>query len=242
MENTINPLKSTASAIFLGLVVLSIAILMHGGVIKVGKPVMAPSAQAPTPAQPSQPAEPQVVDVEGLRDNDHILGSKSARVLLIEYSDLECPFCKRFHPTGQQVLDAYEGQVAWVYRHFPLSQIHPKAQKLAEAAECVVDQGGNDSFWKFADAVFATETTPEISALGGIVAKLGYDQNKFKTCLDGGEKASYVDSDYQSGVKAGVNGTPGNILLDTKTGKTIPIPGAVPFETLKTSIDSLLKS
>jgi len=72
--------------------------------------------------------------------------------------------------------------------------------------------------------------------------QIGLDQNKFKACLDSAKYAAYVEEDYQSGIRAGVSGTPGNILLDTKTGKTVPVPGAVPLESLKSSIDSLLKS
>lgn len=247
MNQSINPFYSTPAAILVGCIIIAISILMHGGIIKVGKSATAPAAQVPTPAQPTQPQppQPQQVEVEKLRDNDHIRGSKSARVLLIEYSDLECPFCKRFHPTAQQVVDEYKGQVAWIYRHFPLDQLHSKADKEAEAVECANELVGNDGFWKLTDKIY--EVTPSNNGLNlddlpRLASQVGLDQNKFKTCLDSGKYAQHVEDDYQSGIKAGVNGTPGNILLDTKTGKTIPIPGAVPFETLKTSIDSLLGS
>lgn len=244
MENRLNPFYSTPAAVLLGSLVVALAILLHGGIIKVGKPVSAPAA--PTTAQPATAPQPQPaqVEVEKLRDNDHLRGSRSANVLLIEYSDLECPFCKRFHPTAQQAVDEYKGQVAWVYRHFPLDQIHSKADKEAEATECAKEQAGDDGFWKMADKIY--EVTPSNNGLNlddlpKLASQIGLDQNKFKACLDSGKYAQYVENDYQSGIKAGINGTPGNILLDTKTGKTIPIPGAVPFETLKSSIDALLK-
>ena len=85
---------------------------------------------------------------------DHWRGSKNARFVLVEYSDFECPFCKRFHPTAQQLLDEYKGEIAWVYRHFPLTSLHAKAQKAAEASECVYEQRGDSAFWKFADLLF----------------------------------------------------------------------------------------
>jgi protein-disulfide isomerase len=239
------PFLTTPVAILLSAFLISISILLHGGVIKIGN-LTTGGTGVPTVAQPAQPAgQPapvQPVDVEKLRTDDHVKGDRNARILLIEYSDFECPFCKRFHPTAQQALDQYKGQLAWVYRHFPLTQIHPKAQKLAEASECVYDQGGNDGFWKFTDAVFNDPEVPEIASLSALVGEFGFDQTKFKTCLDSGEKAAYISKDTQSGTAAGVSGTPGNILLDTKTGKTVSVPGAVPFEQLKSAIDSLLQS
>lgn len=181
--------------------------------------------------------------VDKLRDDDHVRGEKSARMLLIEYSDLECPFCKRFHPTAQQIVDEYKGEVAWVYRHFPLDQIHLKADKEAEAIECANELAGNDGFWKLTDKIF--EVTPSNNGLNlddlpKLAGEIGLNQSAFKSCLDSGKYADHVESDYQGGIKAGITGTPGNILLDTKTGKTKLIPGALPFENFKTEIDSML--
>lgn len=197
------------------------------------------------PASPTQaPTFGSADQVEKLRSNDHLRGERNARILLIEYSDLECPFCKQFHKTAQQIVDSYKGQVAWVYRHFPLDQIHSKADKEAEAVECAVELFGNDGFWKLTDKIF--EVTPsnnglDLAALPDLAAQVGLDKNKFKTCLDSGKMAKKVEEDYQSGIKAGITGTPGNILLDTKTGKTQLIPGAVPFDQIKQVIDGLLK-
>ncbi|MBI2327893.1 thioredoxin domain-containing protein [Candidatus Curtissbacteria bacterium] len=182
-------------------------------------------------------------NVESLKNSDYVRGNKKARILLIEYSDLECPFCKKFHPTAQQAVDQYKGQVAWVYRHFPLDPIHSKADKEAEAAECAGELGGQDAFWKFVDKVF--EVTPsnnglELAELPKIAGQVGLDQAKFKTCLDSGKYAAKVEEQYQGGVKAGITGTPGNILYDTKTKKNKLIPGAIDYNALKTQIDSLL--
>lgn len=182
-------------------------------------------------------------NVEKLKVNDHVRGKRDARILLIEYSDLECPFCKRFHPTAQKAVDSYDGQVAWVYRHFPLDTLHPKADKEAEAVECAGDLGGNDGFWKMVDKIF--EVTPSNNGLNlddlpKLATSVGLDEDKFKSCIDSGKYAKHVEEDYQGGIKAGVSGTPGNILLDTKTGKTVVIPGAQPFEQVKQAIDNLL--
>ena len=192
----------------------------------------------------TQPSFGGADQVDKLRQDDHIRGDKNARMLLIEYSDLECPFCKRFHPTAQQVVDEYKGQVAWVYRHFPLDQIHQKADKEAEAVECAYELASNDGFWKLTDKIF--EVTPSNNGLNlddlpKLAGEVGLNQNAFKTCLDSGKMAQHVEADFQNGAKAGVTGTPGNILLDTKTGKTKLIPGALPFENFKTEIDGMLK-
>lgn len=242
MKNSLNPLQSAPAAILVGAAVVAVSVLMHGGIIKIGKP--STTAQ-PQVTQPQQPTEAPQVSVEPLRENDHVRGGRDARVLLIEYSDLECPFCKRFHGTAKQAVDEYKGQVAWVYRHFPLDQIHSKADKEAEATECAGELAGNDGFWKMTDKIF--EVTPsnnglDLETLPTLAFQIGLDKGKFKACLDSGKFAAYVEEDYQGGIKAGVQGTPGNILLDTKTGKTVSIPGAVPYESLKSSIDSLLKS
>lgn len=207
-----------------------------------------PSPTSPSAANSGSSGSPTkegsaATTVEPLRDNDHIRGDREARLLLIEYSDLECPFCKRFHPTAQQVVDSYNGKVAWVYRHFPIDQLHPKGDKEAEAAECAQELAGENGFWKLVDKIF--EVTPSNNGLNlddlpTLASQVGLSADKFKQCLDSGKYAQYVEDDYQSGLRAGVSGTPGNILLDTKTGKTRVIPGAVPFEQLKTAIDTML--
>jgi len=188
---------------------------------------------------PAQPPQGSAKDVEPVNDSDHIRGDKNARIALIEYSDLECPFCSRFHPTAQQVVDEYDGQVMWVYRHFPLDQIHAKARPAAEASECVAEVGGEEAFWKFTEEIFNDQQN-SLSDLDSVVGKLGIDQSAYKSCVDSGKYADHVEEEYQSGINSGVTGTPGNILLDTKTGETILIPGALPFEQVKQSVDKLL--
>ena len=192
----------------------------------------------------NEPSFGSADQVDKLRGDDHIKGEKNARILLIEYSDLECPFCKSFHPTAKRIVDEFNGQVAWVYRHFPLDAIHSKADKEAEAVECANELSGNDGFWKLTDKIF--EVTPSnnglpLEDLPNLAAGVGLNKAKFKTCLDSGKYKDHVEADYQSGIKAGISGTPGNILLDTKTGKTKLIPGALPFENFKAEIDSMLR-
>lgn len=88
-----------------------------------------------------------------ITEADYIKGSADAAVTIIEYSDFDCPFCSRFHTTMNQVSEKYD-DIAWVYRHFPLDQLHPNASTIAVASECVGELGGDEAFWTFADGYF----------------------------------------------------------------------------------------
>lgn len=175
-------------------------------------------------------------------DDDYIRGDKDATVVLVEYSDLECPFCARFHPTMQQVMDEYGDDVAWVYRHYPLS-FHPNAQKAAEGAECVAAQLGNDGFWKYADALFEKNTTNggtlTPANIGEAAAEAGANASTFQTCLDSGEMASVVSTEMAEGTTAGVNGTPGTFVVVDGVAVDF-IGGALPIESVKSYVDKYL--
>lgn len=86
--------------------------------------------------------------------DEHIVGSPTAPIVLVEYSDFQCPYCKMIHPDLKRIVSESGGQISWVYRNFPLYQIHPQAENAANAAECIAAQLGNDAFWKFGDAIF----------------------------------------------------------------------------------------
>lgn len=176
-------------------------------------------------------------------DKDHVRGNRNAEVLLVEYSDLECPFCKRFHPTMQQVLKEYGNKVAWVYRHFPLS-FHANAQKEAEASECAAEQGGEDVFWKYVDTIFdrteSNGTGFALTELRPLAEELGLDGGKFQQCLDSGKYEKLAKDQLDGGSAAGVSGTPGTIIV--VNGKpTDLINGALPFEQAKSQIDAALQ-
>jgi len=173
---------------------------------------------------------------------DRILGDANAPIKIVEYSDMECPFCKSFHETMHQVMDAYPGKIAWVYRHFPLSQLHSKAPKEAAAAECAYTLGNNDIFWDYIDKVF--ETTPsnnnlDLTLLSKIATDVGLDQKKFEECLTNDTTAPYVAKDYQNAVDIGAQGTPFPIIITPK-GETFALGGAAPFDVMKQVIDNIL--
>jgi protein-disulfide isomerase len=232
-------IASIGLAFFVGLLWQKVQNLESGSGTKVTGTVG--TAQANPQATPQAP--PQAGEVDPVTEDDYVKGNRNARIALIEYSDTECPFCKRFHPTAQQAVDEYSDDVMWVYRHFPLEQIHSKAPKQAEALECAGKLAGNEGFWALTDKIF--EVTPsnnglDNSTLPDLAAGVGINKSAFQACLDSGEMAQNVSDDFQSGTKAGVTGTPGNILLDTKTGESILIPGAVPYPQVKQAIDDML--
>ena len=218
-------------AFFTGYLFFKVQNLQQGGVAQ-----GAPAQQPPAP-------ELNLDKIPKVTKDDHIRGSMDAKLVLVEYSDYECPFCKSFHPTMKQVLDEYGDKVAWVYRHYPLS-FHQNAQKEAEASECITELGGNDAFWKYTDIIFertkSNGTGFALTDLKPLAEELGLDGIKFQQCLDSGKYTSKVTDELNDGSKGGIQGTPGTVII-TKDGKRELIGGALPFEQVKTQIDSLLK-
>ncbi len=92
--------------------------------------------------------------MKAVDSSDHIKGDPNAPIKLVVYTDMQCPFCAQFHATALQVVDEYNGQVALVYRHFPLDQLHPTTRALSEGSECAAELGGGDAFWAFFDKAF----------------------------------------------------------------------------------------
>lgn len=187
----------------------------------------------PTPT-PSGQTE---INIDGIQEDDWVRGDRNAEVTIVEFSDVDCPFCTRFHSTMNQVLAEYDGQVNWVYRHFPLTSLHPEASKKAEAAECVGELGGNDKFWAFLDEIFEQDET--LSGVADIAASVGVDRGAFQTCLDSGKHASAVSADSSAAQRAGGRGTPYSVII--AGNQKVAIPGALPFESVKTSLDSILR-
>ncbi|HEX9811809.1 MAG TPA: thioredoxin domain-containing protein [Burkholderiales bacterium] len=169
--------------------------------------------------------------------SDHIYGNPTAPVTLIEYSDFECPFCKRFHDSVKQVVDASKGQVKWVYRHFPIEQLHPvKARKEAVAAECAGELGGHDAFWKFADRFFeltpSNNRTDVDTVLPQIAREIGLDEKQFASCVASGRHDQRIDKDIRDAQTSGANGTPWSVIV-SKGGKTYVLSGAQPQAAIK---------
>ncbi|MBI5913627.1 thioredoxin domain-containing protein [Candidatus Azambacteria bacterium] len=192
------------------------------------EPTTAPGQQAPA-----------AITIKAVSAADHIFGDINAPVKVVEFSDLECPFCKRFHVTMQQTVAAYSGQVAWVYRHFPIDQLHSKARKEAEATECAGELGGNDKFWAYTNRLI--EVTPsnnglDLAELPKIAKYVGLDAAKFTQCLESGKYASKIEAEIQEAVAAGARGTPYSVVISASGEKSV-IPGALPFEDARQPLD-----
>jgi len=183
--------------------------------------------------------------VDPVTSTDHIIGNPNAKVIIVEYSDTECPFCKTFHATMNQIMSEYGkgGNVAWVYRQFPIAGLHPKAHYESQATECAGKLGGNTKFWEYLNKIF--EITPSNNGLDAaelpkIAEQIGLDVTAFNKCLESGEMKKIVDAGLTSGNKAGVSGTPSSFILVNKKPVS-GINGAQPYEAVKAQIDELLK-
>ena len=176
--------------------------------------------RAPATSQPNTAAvalsQGGLEKLDPIDSTEHVLGNANAPIKIVEYSDLECPYCKAFHLAMDDLIAKYSGeQVAWVFRNFPLDR-HPKAMPEAVAAECVARLGDNDKYWRYIDQIFATTPSNnglDLAVLPQFAADLGIDATNFQNCFDNNETKSIIDADYQNGVEIGVDGTPYGIMI-----------------------------
>lgn len=217
---------------FLG---LAAAALLIGGTLAAGNA----AAQANQPAAAPNSAE----FLRPVTPRDHLRGSPDAPVKIVEFGDTECPLCKRFHPTLQRVVAEYPGKVAWVFRHYPVDEIHPKARKEAEATECAAELGGNDKFWAYLDRVYAiTPSNDRLDPvqLPRIAEYVGLNRAQFESCLKSGKHAQRVAEDVADALAAGATGTPYTVVI-APNGRLFAILGAQPYATVKLVVDIALQ-
>lgn len=195
---------------------------------------------APTAAAPSQAVD-NTGKVNPVTEDDHIKGSLDAEIMIVEFSDFDCPFCSRFHDVMNNITKKYSAdEVAWVYRQFPLEQLHPQAPGVAIASECVAEIGGNDAFWSFANGYFSARGAGDKIAHGELIPKLvtaaGVGQSEFTECFESGRYTADLQSDIDDAVETGGRGTPWSIIIGP-TGKTYPINGALPQQAVEQLIE-----
>jgi len=191
--------------------------------------------------QPTQPGSTVAnVSIAG----NLIMGKKDAPVTMIEFSDYQCPFCRRFFETTLPTLKAEyiaTGKVRYVFRDFPLDQIHPYARKAAEAAHCAGDQG---KFWEMHDLLFQNQQALQVESLKAHARSLRLNGAPFDSCLDRGKYAAEVQKDFDDGVAVGVRGTPSFFIGKTRSDDTIQgtfLSGALPAPIFRQAIDNALR-
>ena len=193
----------------------------------------------------NQDGTTQEIKLNPVTKEDHILGNPNADVVVVEFSDTECPFCKSFHSTMNKIITEYGkgGRLAWVYRHFPLTSLHSKAVAEANATECAASLGGETAFWNYINKIY--EITPsndglDLTKLSEVAVEIGLDKKAFDECQTSQKFVDKIKSSFDDAVASGGNGTPHNVLV-TKNGEMFTVDGALPYEMMKSVIDTVLK-
>ena len=155
----------------------------------------------------------------------------------IVYSDFDCPFCKRIWPDLEK-LPTDQQNVAVVFRNLPLPQLHPNAEKIARAAECIADIDGNDAYFKFVhDYQVEQKISAELSNISSYVSNV----DTFNSCIAEGKTAAKVDRDKNEALREGMTGTPTSVLYNLKTKETKTIRGAVPYSQIVSELQAFKK-
>jgi protein-disulfide isomerase len=209
--------------------------------IAVGGIIVAGALYATLPKRPAatggNPALVRPVDT-----SDHILGNPAAPVVIIEYADFDCEYCKGFDATLRQTIaDAGAGgKVAWVFREFPLTELHPNALALAEAAECAAVAGGNDAFWRFADALYAHQPA-DPTQFGALAQAAGVPGDAFATCYADASTtvSARIMADRQNALDTGATGAPYSLIV-TPGKAPVVVAGSSSYDAIQTLLDQAL--
>ncbi|HVU06846.1 MAG TPA: DsbA family protein [Candidatus Paceibacterota bacterium] len=219
---------------------IPLAIIIAGALIGFGL-YWSGRGSAPAPAVADTAPKTTTDGIKAVTSSDYVLGNRNAQIMIVEYSDLECPFCKQYQSVLHQIVNAYPGKVAWAFRHFP---VHTNSIPEAEALECAGEIGGNDAFWKYADRVFQETTSNnglDLSKLPQFAADLGIDKSQFAACAASNKYESKITADRQEALSTGTRGTPYSVIF--AGGDKISLDqGALPFEAMKNIIDTVLKN
>lgn len=167
------------------------------------------------------------VDIDGR----YVRGSPTGPVLIVEYSDFECQFCSEAALTIDKLVQAYPGQIALVYKHFPLTAQHPHALKAAEAFECAGEQG---KAWEMHDEMFKHQNALGVDDLTGYSSKVGINSTQFRDCLVNNKKAAIVGQDLAEATRRGLDRTP-TFFIDNKR-----LVGAQPYDSFRAVIEGEL--
>jgi protein-disulfide isomerase len=184
-------------------------------------------------------------DIRGVQSDDHVRGNPDAKLVFIVYSDFGCPFCNKFHKTMEQIIEKYgrSGDVAWVFRHVPLVQLHPQANVYALASECVAKHAGNQGFWKFSDSLFdAKKPDSEVSAqdIVTLAQTAGVGADTFTSCMESNELQDRVTRDFDEARAAGAEGSPYTVIVTPND--RVSFGGARPYVAVASATETILKT
>lgn len=176
---------------------------------------------------------------------DHLLGSPNALVFLVVYTDFQCPFCTEYHQTLRTVMDIYgpSGEVAVVYRHMPLVQLHPHSPTYHLASECVYESAGDTGFWDFADSVFENSETKGAASstvLAVLATNAGADLQQFTTCMKEERYKEKVQASFDAGWNMGIRSTPYTVLVTPY--QEIVLNEIRSFKTIGASLETILRN
>ncbi|HEY0964835.1 MAG TPA: thioredoxin domain-containing protein [Candidatus Paceibacterota bacterium] len=221
-------------AIVAGFALIALAIFFTGG-----KQAVAPDSLTNASGTQTMTSTPRPID-----STDYIRGNPNAPILIVEYSDYDCPFCKQYHTSLVQIMDEYgvTGRVAWVYRQFPIAQLHPNSPKVSEAALCVGSIGGNEAFWKFSDLIFEERDIEEMTnvvALPDYAVEVGVKKEDYIRCMEDKKMEEVVKKSIEDAFNIGARGTPYTVIM-VGTEQAV-INGNQSYDTIKGIIENLLQ-
>ena len=218
--NVSKPKLNIPAAIVLAGVIIAAAIFLKG--VQPAEKVTANGGELDLVAQVSE--------------QDFVRGDKNAPVTLIEYADFSCHFCAQFQLTLKQLVDESKGQIKWVYRHLPIFNI-----EAAVASSCVGRLGGEETFWKYSDTLFANQDALKTAYYLETAKTLGIDEAKYGECIKDAALEKAIRQEFtQNKILLGFNGTPHTVLID-KNGKKFSFTGALPYDELQSVIEGLNK-
>ena len=177
-------------------------------------------------------------------EDHHIYGDLNARFTLVEFSDLECPYCKKFHDSPKAVVDASGGAVNWQWKHMPLAFHDPAATVQASASECVAEIAGNRAFWVYLQQLF-DETKGNGQGAGdllGLAVAIGVNEEAFAACVQQDRHRERVAADVALAKGMGVTSTPVTFIVDNRTGRQVMLKGLLAPEAIVSTIRRMKKS
>jgi protein-disulfide isomerase len=218
-SNPTKPMPIIAAVLGIGLIIAAVVIQYKTAIVKV----------------PGDVVETSFPTLRPIDATDHTRGVATAPMKMIEYSDLQCPFCKMLHASLKEITPEYidNGRLQFVYRHFPLVSIHENAKDLSIASECVFKLGGEEAFWKTVDGIFGdTAEKYDMAKLSALAKDSGVNQRQYNTCFYLRQTAPLIDASMKEGADLEIKGTPFAVVISPK-GKTFALERAYSADELR---------